>query len=160
MVRISDRKRSVMQLRSTTPLRTWWLCSGEPVYEGEDRAQTPSSAPPQEARTAEPSSTLEPAPCLSGPPGTAPDIAPIKAMLNRLEKRGVHVTESMNLSVHDLQEFEDREEALIKAFHALDIDGRQCLSMQQLRGLVCLDSPQVNQHQVHCLAPVLSCTFA
>lgn len=129
------------------------------MYEGEDRAQTPSSAPPEEAPTAEISLTLKPEPCLSSPSGTAPGIAPIKAMFNRLELRGVHVTESMNVSVHDLQESDDRDEALIKAFHALDTDGRQCLSMQQLRGVVCLDSPEVNQHQVHMFGSCLSALF-
>lgn len=70
-------------------------------------------------------------------------------MLSRLENRGVYVAESTNMSLHDCKEFEDREDALIKAFHALDVDGTERLAVKQLRGLVCLDSPEVNQQQVH-----------
>lgn len=121
--------------------------SGEAVYEGEDVPAIPSCGPDQEEATPK-----LPGPSLQSASGqnkhSGQDIAPIKAMLYRLEHRGVHVAESMQLNLHEDQSMVDREDALIKAFNALDVDGAERLSTQQLRGLVCLDSQEVNQQQV------------
>eukprot|EP00892_Ulva_mutabilis_P003277 jgi/Ulvmu1/1320/UM011_0048.1 len=123
---------------------------GEPVYEGEHKASTPNCTADPDEQGVEPESVMQPDSSLAHARREQSYTTPTHLMLARLASRGVHVAESLSLEMSDPEqviECENRDEALIKAFHALDLNGARQLSSAQLRGIVSLESPDVNRQQ-------------
>lgn len=123
---------------------------GEPVHAGEERPDA-VNADAQAEPAAEAGNAIEAEPRPADTRGNGSRVKPMESMLTRLERRGIHVAENLDLDMSDplnAVECEDRDDAVIKAFHALDADGARVLSTQQLRGLVALHTPEINKQQV------------
>lgn len=133
------------------------LRSGEPVYEGEARTSTPRCGHEQEEPAPEPHGTVKTTTSQPATPTVDVGVTPTESMLARLESRGVHVAEMLSLNMHNPRkavDCDDRDEAVIKAFRALDVDGSHSLSEQHLRGLVPLNSLDGNKEQVPSMTSV------
>jgi hypothetical protein len=122
----------------------------EPTYEGEEKAATPER---QAAELSEKNVEFENSLTFDshGWRHSSDFPAELKAMWDRLLGRGVSIAERVNMNMHNgvaALELDNREEAVIKAFRALDVDDTGNLHSKNLQALVTLDEPDTNAGQV------------
>lgn len=132
--------------------------TSEPCYEGEEtvRDGTPADVDSSSVRGASAgvaAAVMDTVVSGEQDSGDQTDCTALELMWQRLSGRGQSVAERMNINVHKgatAVECENRDEALIQAFRALDVHKEDILGPNSMKALVTLDNPSSNAIEVLC----------